>query len=178
MLRKGHLGIALLMYSPFAFTFILLGWFELGVIGLIMTLVGVGSPDYDTKLRIVKHRGFTHTIWFSILISFASMGFIAAVPKIIDIPSFITIGVTEIVVGGLFAGYGVISHLAGDLITPHGIRPLHPMFPREKIDYKLSDRKFTWQLTKATDDRANRLFLNAGGFSMLLATVGGIGLLF
>ncbi len=178
MLREGHLGIALLMYAPFAFVFILLGWFEIGILGLVFTLFGVGLPDGDTKLRIVKHRGFTHTIWFAFLVSFASMGFIATVPEVFGITTFATIGVTEIVIGGLFAGYGVISHLVGDLITPHGIRPLHPVFPREKINYEVSDRKFSWELTKAKSDKANTLFLVVGSLSMVLATVGGAVLLF
>lgn len=174
MLREGHFGIALLMYAPFAFIFILLGWFELGVLELVFTLVGVGLPDKDTKLKIVKHRGFTHTIWFAILVSFGSMGFIAAVPLIIDISTFATIGLVEIVLGGLFTGYGVITHLLGDMITPRGIRPFHPIVPREKLKYKISDRKYTLELTNARNKTANTVLLVIGCLSMILATVGGI----
>lgn len=172
MLREGHLGIGLLMYAPFAFGFIFFGYYIIAGIGLLFTLVGVGIPDMDTKLSIVKHRGFTHTIWAAILASLISMAFILVAPPIFGLDQYLVITPMTTIIGGLFAGYGVISHLVGDIITPHGIRPFHPLTPREIIDYEISNKKYVFEITNAKNSFYNTTFLVIGCLSITFASIG------
>ena len=72
MLREGHVGVSLLLYAPVGFLLARYASIDLAVIVGGVVLLGGSAPDYDTKTRLVKHRGFTHTVWFAGLLGIGS----------------------------------------------------------------------------------------------------------
>lgn len=93
-----------------------------------MAVVGSLLPDIDhpqslinrvlivTRLLtlFVTHRGITHTLWALCFVAWMGFSFLPEAAAI-----------------GLVIGYA--SHLALDLITPQGIRPLYPAKLRVRI---------------------------------------------
>ena len=92
MLRDGHLGISLLLFAPIGFVMLGFAPLELIVIAGVATLAGAGTPDLDTKTSLVKHRGFTHTIWFSLLYGVAVAGFTFVSPDVFGFSNFQSFG--------------------------------------------------------------------------------------
>lgn len=169
MHREGHHGLNALLYAPIALGVAFLGSVELAVIGA-MFFVGTASiPDFDRHfdssmnshrsdlwhLVPIKHRGFTHTVWFAVIAGVvgASFGTVMAVL----VPSV----APEIVM--VFAGVctmgGVLGHILGDMMTPMGVCPLSPI---RRSTYSLN-----WFLAKNTV--ANYGFLFVGGIALLAA---------
>lgn len=162
MLREGHVGVSLLLYAPFGFLLAMYASIELVVIAGAVVLLGGSAPDYDTKTRLVKHRGFTHTVWFSII--FGAIITVAAyyVPQVFGFAEFYSLTPPEVVLIGLAGSFGVMTHLAGDVITPMGIRPFDPISPRGVIPFSISEKKYCYKLTKASDKTANWLAMVLG----------------
>lgn len=122
MYLLGHLGIALLVFAPVGFLLVRTGrsrpaWFGGAALILLAT-----APDVDVYLASVSHRGITHTVWAAL-----ALGLLLAV-----------VGWCRPEWGGTCrgsaAGFGfvagttsVLTHLAGDVLTPMGIRPFHPL---------------------------------------------------
>lgn len=144
--RPGHTGITLALYTPIAFVLFSLNHPILAVLGALGMMAGTNIPDVDTLLPFLTHRRETHTFGFAIVIFLftgASMMIFALalppvktfVPNYLDLTMFFS----------MMTVLGVCSHLIGDLITPHGIRPLRPV----------SDRKFTLDLVRSGNTTAN-----------------------
>lgn len=76
--------------------------------GLIADIDHAGST-LGSKFKIFsiifKHRGFTHTIWFILIICYLLSLMTSIYPVV-------------------FLGIGMISHLTCDILTPAGLRPL------------------------------------------------------
>lgn len=147
MHREGHVGIGMLLYSPFTYVLfefdIQTGW----GLGLVAMAVWSFAPDIDMQLPI-RHRGPTHSLGAAVLAGLitatAAVYFLAngADGLVQTIPTYIA----AIAFGFTIGFVGVIGHLVGDAMTPMGIRPWQPY----------SNRKYTWNLVYAKDKRANQ----------------------
>lgn len=172
MLREGHIGITLAIISPIALIISAVFPVYMGVIVLAGALTGSNLPDIDTSIQIVKHRGFTHTFWFVGIASVTSSVFIYIIATYVPLETVIQYTqATQIVMSVLFGGsvgLGVITHLLGDVITPTGIKPYHPVTPRDTLPISVSDKKYVYEITKASNKRYNI------GFSVLGVISAGI----
>jgi len=162
MYWRGHVGIALLAYAPVAAAVRVAGEPELAALGAGVAVALSTLPDLDHRLP-VAHRGPTHTIAFAVTAGaltalaagsapFAEGGLLFAGAGT-ALPSW-----APVFLGGV-ATLSLCSHVAGDAITPMGIRPLRP----------LSTRHVTLDLTPAANPRANRLFLGVGVAALALS---------
>lgn len=122
MYKTGHIGAALLVYSPVGLLLLLVGLDELAVLGGVGMVVLATLPDCDHRLPLVSHRGPTHSLTFAVALGavlgalgFALGGYVVAV-------SAAAMGAFASLIGVL----AVLSHLAADSITPMGIRPFWP----------------------------------------------------
>ncbi|MUW14260.1 metal-dependent hydrolase, partial [Halorubrum sp. CBA1125] len=132
----------------------------LAALGAGLAVVAATLPDVDHRLP-VAHRGPTHTLGFALgagaLAGVVTACALAVAPSVAASPR------TAVFVGGVVA-LSLCSHLAGDAITPMGIRPFRPVW----------NVHVTLDLTPAKDPRANRLFLGAGVAAASLATVAAV----
>ncbi|OYR53683.1 hydrolase [Halorubrum sp. Ea1] len=157
MYWRGHVGIALLAYAPVAGAVRVAGEPGLAVLGAAVAVACSTLPDLDHRLP-VAHRGPTHTVAFAV-----AAGAFAALAAGVAPPASAPTGValppwTPAFVGGV-ATLSLCSHVAGDAITPMGIRPFRP----------LSAWHVTLDLTPAANPRANRLFLGVGAAALALS---------
>jgi inner membrane protein len=152
MHREGHVGMALLAYSPIALFTTAAGYTDLAIGGAIAAGALAMVPDLDMRVPFVEHRGPTHTAWFTVLAgSLASvLGLVAGLSR----GALAGVGI------GLFAG-GVVSltlasHLAADALTPMGIQPWTPH----------SNQKISLDLFTAANPIANYALLGIGVVSL------------
>jgi inner membrane protein len=154
----------------------------MGMIVLAGALTGSNLPDIDTSIQIVKHRGFTHTFWFVGIASVASSVFIYITATYIPLGTVIRYTQsTQIVMSILFGGsvgLGVITHLLGDVITPTGIKPYHPVTPRDTLPVSISEKKYVYEIAKASNKKYNIGFSILGVLSASISAVIGITFLF
>lgn len=68
MHKTGHIGAALLVYSPIGLVLLLSGFDELAVLGGVGMIALATLPDCDHQLPIIAHRGPTHSITFALLL--------------------------------------------------------------------------------------------------------------
>ena len=174
MLREGHIGLTLLIMAPIG---LLVGSiFPKYTIILVISgaLTGSNLPDIDTTTKLVKHRGFTHTIWFIGIATLISGGIMYSILFYIPIERFIQFTTADqaisAVIFGLSVGMGVFTHLLGDVITPAGIRPFDPVIPRDKIPITVSDKKYVYEIRNASDPLLNKGFSVLGIVSVVLSS--------
>ena len=138
MYRYGHIGISLVILSIIALIF-KLNLHDPNILVPFAIIIGLTSlPDIDIKFEI-PHRGFTHSLLFSI---------------IVGIIGYLLFGII-----GLIAGFGVIIlHILGDILTYQKVRFLWPF----KGDISLG-------LCQADNPIANYGFLILGVFVFYLA---------
>ena len=116
-------------------------------------LVLAMAPDVDHRMSGIEHRGFTHSIWFAVLLGVAAALVAVAVagPPSRSSSSLRLPGRTA--ARGFAVGAGaVLIHLAADAVTPMGVRPLAP----------LSDAGGSLSLVSAADPRANAAVFAVG----------------
>ena len=135
MYRKGHFGIALAVAS----LLVVLAPTPAGIVIAALSILVEPFPDRDQTIDRVAHRGFSHTIWFALIVALVTGGAAAVVgATLLEIPglSSTTLGVVfaparvgSVVVAGTLLG--IFSHLAGDVITvgtgDYGVQPLWPL---------------------------------------------------
>ena len=180
MLREGHLGIGLLVYIPVAAILVIFNYWVLLAIGVWATVIGAGLPDLDTQVRFVKHRGWTHTVWFILLVAIGGsilgklsiqwiFGFFPLVEDVV--PQSLGVAAAGMFAGGMALGVG--SHLIGDLVTQEGLRPFHPILPRDIGGLTVSKTRYHWGSLRATNRLVNAMFLGAGvlGLSAVIVLV-------
>lgn len=151
MYWRGHVGLGLLASAPFVGVALRTGEPGLAVIGVALAVAFATLPDVDERLPI-PHRGPTHTLVFVVAVG--------GLVGIASVPLFAVVGSPSPAWAPLFVG-GVTtaslgSHLAGDVITPMGIRPFRPV----------SAAHFTLDVTPAKNPRANLLFLAVGAITL------------
>lgn len=160
MHREGHIGTALLLYSPLAFIAGVFGGQQPVMLGGVLAVGLAMAPDIDMRTPLVKHRGPTHTLWFAAFV--AILGSILGL--LIGLQHGLLAGLSFMLFGGLVAGVSVVSHLIADALTPMGVTPLIP----------INSRKITWNVARASNPIANYALLGLGGGIALLAAVGGL----
>jgi len=164
MYREGHHGLNALLYAPIAGVVSVFWSVEAAIMGAVI-FVGLSSvPDFDRHfdnnmnsnrsdlwtLVPIKHRGFTHTVWFALL-----MGGVMAVFATALLPNEPTVFVS---VFGFVAGFGgIVGHILGDAVTPMGVKPFNP----------IHSEKYTLNLFTAKNKVANYGFMIVGGIVLL-----------
>lgn len=129
MYLLGHVGLALLLAAPVAFVLVRVGRARTMWTGLVALLGSVMLPDVDLLLLgSLAHRGLTHTVWAALLLgglfAVAAWRLGAREGDPVETTAFgFGVGVTS-----------VVFHLAGDVITPMGIRPFAPL---SGVEYSL-----------------------------------------
>lgn len=169
MHREGHHGLNALLYAPVAVLVSLFASVELAIIGALL-FVGTSSlPDFDRHfdnnmnsnrsdlwtLVPIKHRGFTHTVWFAGIMGIGGAAIaVAMAPMAASQPIELVM-----VFGFATAFFGILGHILGDAMTPMGVRPFSP----------LSRKKYGFAWFKAKNRVANYGFLFIGGIALLAA---------
>jgi len=113
MYRRGHIGLSLLILSPFINTLGL----EFVALSVFFSII----PDLDVRLGI-RHRGITHNITFAAFLTVV----LCYILYIFDLEIFLSFS----------AFVGIVLHLIGDLITHQKFAPLYP-FVRRRIAFKI-----------------------------------------
>ena len=116
MNRPGHVGLSLLILSPFMKV--------LGVGFVAVATVFTLSPDVDLVLKI-KHRAYTHNITFAVFMALLAAAFTAFFGRH-----------SNVFAVALAAFTGVVVHVIADLMTIQRFPPLYP-FSRKKVAFKL-----------------------------------------
>jgi inner membrane protein len=104
-------------------------------------------PDIDLRLRIT-HRKYTHNIFFGIFAAFL----IGLAFDLIGLSFYVGFWSTFI---------GVLTHLAGDLMTYRGFNPIAPF----------GTRKYSLKLFKSSNRLVNNAFLLAGAAAYVIYLV-------
>lgn len=160
----GHVGAALLAYSPVAFLALRLGAPRLAAAGAVVTVALASLPDLDRYGPGVNHRGYSHTVWFAGLVGASSAAAFATVGADRIALSIAESGVVHPCAFGFAVGTAaILSHLAVDALTPMGVAPFAP----------LHRRRYSLGVTRSADPAANRRLLLLGlGTAALTAALG------
>lgn len=180
MYKTGHYGITMILYSPILLIGGALGYLPHVALGLAVSLFLTPIPDSDIRISFLKHRGFTHSVSFSTLVGVFTMLIALSGYTLLNggmvFPNGATTQAVMDVVGVLgfafFIGqFGILAHIAGDVITPMGIRPLQkpPLLPNSRV---FSEKRYSLDMVYAKNQWANMGFFILGGISILLSFVG------
>lgn len=134
MYRKGHYGVALLVFAPVAFVLLVIDRVDLAVVtgGAMLWLAML--PDVDHRVPGIPHRGPTHSLLFAALVggAFAAVG--AALGTVTGGVGSAGVGsadgVSLSVIGFGIGALTVVAHLLGDALTPAGVNFLWPVSAR------------------------------------------------
>lgn len=154
MYLLGHLGIALLVFAPIGFLLVRTGrsrpaWFGGAALILLAT-----APDVDAYVVGIPHRGVTHTVWAAL-----GVGTLLALVCWCR-PSWGGARRTSSAGFGFLVGTtSILNHLVGDVLTPMGIRPFHPV----------SGTEFSLRLFLAGNQEANLGLFVVGAAVFLLS---------
>lgn len=168
------MGLALLAWTPVGWVLATAGGVpSLAVAGGAATVVLATVPDVDTVALGVEHRGPTHSLVFALATAVlaACAGFwIGSVPGLgaavggtghAGVPlRFAVAGVA-----GAAGGIAVLSHLAGDLLTPMGVAPYWPV----------SARRYSLDVARSKSRTLNYASLLVGVLAAVVAVVGAAG---
>lgn len=131
MYREGHIGINIILYSPIM---LLLSIFELNniaIIGFLLMVLFPSLPDKDQKIPFIQHRGFTHTIWFSLIIGTLIGSIFYGLSTIFNI---LLKPIHTFIVMFLIGNLLILFHLAGDFLTYAGINIFHPIGSKSSLN--------------------------------------------
>lgn len=171
MYPTGHTGINLIIYSPVASVLLYFNKTKLVFVGLLIMLVGSKLPDKDQSWKdkfyipfINSHRGFTHTIWFALIISIPALliGYLSN-----------EIGTSNRLANSLFlfsiSYLSIISHLIGDVITVSGVNLFYPLKKQEYDKYNYNNPSLS--ITKAKSKIHNILYLIIGTIFLIMSMI-------
>lgn len=171
MKRVGHFGAAGVTAGIVSIPVVSLGLYVEALVLALGIVLGDLLPDLDRKIWFVTHRGITHTIWFALAVGAAltvsGVTFAAILWANLGLAGVGVARSTAMQAGiwfGLGGVIGVGSHLIADSITTWGVRPLEPV----------DDRKMGIELTTASSQTANYLFLIAAAVVYPVAWVVGL----
>lgn len=170
MYKEGHYGINALLYAPIAFIISAYRDPMIAIIGGVIVVGLAKAPDFDRhfdnnmdthrsevwQIIPIKHRGFTHTVWFAVFI-----GVLGAVGMAgLGVGYNVSLSVPLLFVFGFICGFSsVVGHLLGDVITPMGIKPFSPV----------SKQKYSLGICNASNTVANYGLLVVGGLLLVIA---------
>ena len=121
----GHFGIVLFVFGFAIFGLVARDKMRAAKIITVTALVMGIAPDIDLHVVQLSHRGLTHTIWAALLTG----GVLALIAYCFE-PLALT-GKREESRYGFITGFGgICTHLAGDVITPMGIKPFYPLLTK------------------------------------------------
>jgi len=143
----GHFGITLFVFGFVIFGLVARDKMRAAKIITVTALVMGIAPDIDLQIVQLSHRGVTHTIWAA----FLAGGILAFIAYCFE--PLALAGKQEESLYGFVTGFvGICCHLAGDVITPMGIKPFYPLLTKPH----------TFDLVSAFNGPANLAFLVAG----------------
>lgn len=158
MYRKGHYGVALLVFAPVGFALVQAGHASLALVTGGTMLWFAMLPDVDHRIPGISHRGITHTLVFALAVGgvLGGAGYLLqqTLPALGDVPGPVSLAALGFGIGSLT----VLAHLVGDLLTPMGVALFWP----------LTDRRYSLSLAPA-DSRV----ANWGLFGLGIAATGG-----
>mgnify|MGYP006284109045 FL=1 len=160
--RLGHYGVSLLLYAPVGFAMAVFGEPGLAVLGGAGVLALARVPDYDQRVPGITHRGVTHTVLFAALVGAAFAGGIVALSQVGANPLPASELATPVAFAFAVGTFGILAHLAGDVLTPAGVPLLWP----------LSGRTYSVSLTTADSTVWNYLLFALGVFATAVAGFG------
>lgn len=142
MYKSGHFGLSLTLYAPFLYFFLQANEYLVALLGLLIVTACSSLPDLDLKISFIKHRGYSHTIIGALFIGLI-IGVATFISYIYIINIISTFGLEMQYTAPMFAGmgfifgfYGSLTHYAGDIVTPMGLKPFAP-FSRKKYTLDL-----------------------------------------
>jgi inner membrane protein len=142
MYRGGHIGLNASLYA-LVVPVVSRHWsLEVALFGAVLTIGLANVPDLDQPLPRLRHRGGTHTIWFALFV-----GCLCAI-----VMTALGDGALTLYLGFAIGASSILAHLAGDVVTPMGLRPLAP----------LSRRHVTLEWFESRNRRINRTVLLVG----------------
>jgi membrane-bound metal-dependent hydrolase YbcI (DUF457 family) len=125
MQRTTHLTAGALCALPFALD---LPWQAAGGV-VLMGLAGSVIPDYfdlrSDARAVLRHRGVSHSLAAALLATVTAYLIVRSLSRVDDPAVSFEPALVEPLT--LAFGLGVLSHLALDACTPHGIRPFLPL---------------------------------------------------
>jgi len=132
MYKSGHMGVSLLLYSPVLFAFLYYEKLFLAAVGLVIVTSFASVPDLDFKVPKIKHRGYSHSLIGALVIAIP-IGIIGFFSYTYLQQMLLSVGV-ESQYSSTFVGlycfgmgyFAVLTHYAGDIVTPSGIPILAP----------------------------------------------------
>ncbi len=141
MYRKGHYGVALLLFAPIGLGLVAAGAPTLALLtgGAMLWLAML--PDVDHRLPLIEHRGPTHSLLFAGLVgaAFAGVGYLigdtALLGQLLAVEEPVPVSGLPVelqfaVVGFAIGALAVLAHLLGDALTPAGVNFLWPLSRR------------------------------------------------
>lgn len=158
MNRGGHYGISLILYSPITVLLLSTQFSHLVPIGLVILLVTSMLPDIDQRIPLIRHRTWTHTVWFAIVTG-GGVGLGIGV-----VMNHLTTGGSEaiLVSFAVFIGiFSVLTHLVADALTPMGVRPFFP----------LVSTRYSFSVCSSTNTIANYSLLVLGMLIFFFALI-------
>jgi len=98
------------------------GWWD-GAILILGSSFLASIPDIDIRLRRVgvRHRGFTHTVWFALILAAVAYAVLEYLAREGYSPP------VSPLVGALTVSMAVITHIAADALNYRRVRPLSPL---------------------------------------------------
>lgn len=146
MHRMGHVGVALLVYTPVVSVLVSTDRLALAAFGLAGMVALEPLPDRNMEIPWLTHRGGSHTVLCAALVGLCVGGVVLVagrhlrallVSQLAGTALSQTAGeiaAMDVQALALFAvaigGLAIVSHLLGDVLTPMGIRPFWPLSSR------------------------------------------------
>ncbi|USZ77165.1 metal-dependent hydrolase [Halorussus vallis] len=160
MFRPGHYGVTLTLYAPVGCWLVATGDPVAAYLGGAGALWLTMSPDWDSRVPFITHRGSTHTLLFAALLGAAA--WVAATLAGVGTTPFGPTDLRTFAAG--VASFAVLSHLVADLLTPMGVAVFWP----------LTSRRYTASLVRASNRTANYLLFALGVFATAVAAYLGL----
>ena len=128
MYKRGHRGMYYLLYAPVLVVLLYMEMYVFALVGLVLSPLLLMLPDKDQSVPMMKHRGFTHTIWFASLVG---LGMALVGMTLAPVLIFAGVDATPVILFLGFIGvFSIVAHLFADSLTPAGVKPWTPVSGR------------------------------------------------
>jgi len=159
--RKGHYGVALLVFAPVGFSLVRAGAPDLAFLTGAIMLSFAMLPDVDLRVPLLTHRGATHTLAFGALVGGAFALVASLAGEALGLSPGGVLGRVGLAGFGFAVGALTVgAHLLADVLTPSGVALFWP----------LSRRRYTLSLAPARSPVANYVLFAVGIGAVAAAT--------